>query len=122
MAALRASGEVGATLAIINGIGGLFPPPCTVRLGTSSRVPEGVPLPPSERGLGPPENPLFTDPGGAGTSTEFTGLSPAITSEVSVAIDALAVNEGGGAVMVAVSVGAAARPVACPDGGTNFGC
>ena len=69
-------------------------------------------------GLGPPEKPPLTDPGGAGTSTDLTGLSPAITNEFSDGTAAAAVSAGGGAAMVAGSAGAAA----CFGGATNWRC
>src|ERR1700722_15398976 len=90
-----------------------------VRLGTSRIEPDGVPSPPVGCGLGPPENPLFTDPGGAGTSVELLGFNPAMTSETSVGIAPFAVSTGGGAAIVAGPAGGAA----CLAGGTNFsGC
>ncbi len=98
-----------------------MPPPWTVRLGISRSDPEGVPLPPLGRGTGPPENPLFTDPGGAGTSRDLAGVSPAITSEVSVVIDVFAAKAGGSTVMVSVSPDVM-EAAACRAGGTNFGC
>src|SRR5262249_1796784 len=58
------------------------PPPRTNRFGTpSNAAPPCDPVPPAARFSGPAENPADRDPGGAGSSGEFDGLSPTIASD-----------------------------------------
>ena len=76
-----------------------------VKLGTSNRAPDGAPAPPLGSGFGPPEKPAFTDPGGAGTSNELAGFSPATTNEVSDGRAAAEVRAGAAGKGISAGIG-----------------